>query len=62
MRFVYLHHRVQTSSGTHPMGIGEGGLIPRVKRKLTTHLHPMPRLKMRGTIPPFPQYIHGLVL
>jgi hypothetical protein len=25
--------------------------------KLTTHLHLMPRLRMRGTIPPLPQYV-----
>jgi hypothetical protein len=25
--------------------------------KMTTHLHLVPRLRMRGDIPPFPQYV-----
>jgi hypothetical protein len=38
--------------------------VPGVKRpgvKLTTHLHPVPRLKLRGAILPLP-HLHGVVL
>jgi hypothetical protein len=38
---------------------------PEVKRpgqKLTTHLHPVQKLRMSGTIPPLPHSLHGVVL
>jgi hypothetical protein len=61
-RGTSLHHRVQTGSGAHPASYptGTGGSFPGVKRrgvKLTTHLHLVPRLRMRGDIYPLPLYI-----
>jgi hypothetical protein len=58
-----LRHRIQTRSGTHPASypMGTGGLFPRVQSgrgvKLTTHLHLVPRLRMREAIPPLPSYV-----
>jgi hypothetical protein len=56
-----LHHRVQTGSGaqpaSYPMGTRgsfSGGRNGRGV-KLTTHLHLVPRSRMRGAIPPLPQ-------
>jgi hypothetical protein len=53
-----LHHRVQTGSGAHPasypMGTRDsfpGGWSGRGVN-LTTHLHLVPRSRMRGAIPP----------
>jgi hypothetical protein len=40
-------------SGQFPRGPG---------READTHLHLMPRLKMRGAIPPLPIRLHGIVL
>jgi hypothetical protein len=56
-----LYHRVQTSSGPtqSPIQWVPGALSLRIKRpgiKLTTHLHLVLRSRIRGTIPPFPQY------
>jgi hypothetical protein len=55
MKILLFAHRVQTSCGTdpvsYPMGT-EGKVDGGVK--LTTRLHLMPRLRMRGAIPPFP--------
>jgi hypothetical protein len=50
------HHRVQNGSGAHPIPIQwvPGALSLGVK--LTTHLHLVPRSRMSGAIPPFPQY------
>jgi hypothetical protein len=54
------HHRLQTDSGAHPAPIhwvpeaiylGFSWVV-----KLTTNLHLMPRSRMRGAIPPLPQY------
>jgi hypothetical protein len=66
MMDIPLRHRVQTDSGAHrasyTMGTtssfagGGGGLSSRCL-KLTPHLHPMPRLRMRRYIPPFLQYV-----
>jgi hypothetical protein len=52
------HHRVQTGSGAHPAfyPIGTGGSFPGGV-KLTTYLHLVPRSRMRGAIPPLPQYV-----
>jgi hypothetical protein len=57
-----LHHRVQKGSGAHtasyPMGTrgsflgGQSGWGV----KLTTRIHLVPRSRMLGAIPPFPQY------
>jgi hypothetical protein len=51
----FSHHRVQTSSGSHPASypMGTRGSFPRGV-KLTTHLHPVPRSRMHGAIPPLP--------
>jgi hypothetical protein len=55
------HHRVQTGSGTHPASypMGARGSFPGAKAseasKLTTHLHLVPRSRMRGAITPLPQ-------
>jgi hypothetical protein len=57
-----LHHRVQTGSGAHPASypVGTRGFSPGSKAaggvKLITHLHLMPRSRMRGAIPPLSQY------
>jgi hypothetical protein len=56
-----LHHRIQNGSGAHPASYSMGirGSFPGVKRpgvKLTTHLHLVPKSRMSGAIPPFPQY------
>jgi hypothetical protein len=53
-----LHHRVQTDSGAHsasyPMGTGYsfGGGEAAGVVKLTTHLHLVLGLRMRGATPP----------
>jgi hypothetical protein len=56
-RVYNLDDRIQTGSGVHPASyaMGTGGSFRGVK--LTTHLHIMPRLRMRGAIPPLPQYV-----
>jgi hypothetical protein len=57
--FFFFNHRVQTGSGAHqppiqwvpvlfPWGLGGRGV------KLTTHLHLVPRSKIREAIPPLP--------
>jgi hypothetical protein len=58
-----LHHRVQSSSGAHPasyLRMGIRGWFPGGKVaggiKLSTHIHLVPRSRMRGAIPPLPQY------
>jgi hypothetical protein len=52
---VPLSHRVQTGSGVHTASYqSTGGSFPGVN--LTKHLHRVPRLRMRGAIPP-PLYI-----
>jgi hypothetical protein len=63
------HCRVHAGSGAHTafcqMDTGGGGLSQRVKRPgrmLTTHLHLVPRLRMRGSIPPLPIRFHCVVL
>jgi hypothetical protein len=45
-----LRHRVQTSSGTRPAScaVGTRGV------KLTTQLHLVPRVRIRGALPPLP--------
>jgi hypothetical protein len=59
----FSHHRVQTDSGTlpvsYPMGTRGSFLRGKVTRgvKLATHLHLMPRSRMRGATPPLPQYV-----
>jgi hypothetical protein len=58
-----LHHRVQNGSGAHPASCptGTGGSFPGGIAaggvKLTTHLRLVPRSRMSGAIPPFPQYV-----
>jgi hypothetical protein len=51
----FLLHRFKVGSGAHPLGIEV--CFPRVKAigamKLTTHLHLVPMLRMRGAMPPF---------
>jgi hypothetical protein len=49
-------HRVQTSSGAHPASypMGTRGSFPGMK--LTTHIHLVPRSRLRGAIPPLPHY------
>jgi hypothetical protein len=53
-----LHHRIKNGSVTHQasyrMGT-RGGAGRGVK--LTTHLHVVPRSRMRGARPPLPQYV-----
>jgi hypothetical protein len=54
-----LHHRVQNGSRTHPAShpMGARDSFPGGKAaemKLTTHLHLVPRSRMRGAIPPLP--------
>jgi hypothetical protein len=57
-----LHQRVQTGSGAHQASYPTGtrALSLGVKRgrgvKLTTHLHLVPRSRMRRDIPSLPQY------
>jgi hypothetical protein len=58
-----LHHRVQNGTGTHPASypMGTRGSFPGGKAaggvKLTTHLHIVSRSRLRGAIPPLPQYV-----
>jgi len=58
---IFSLHPVRTSSGSHPASYPNGDrvLLPRVKSnrgmKLTTHLHLLPKLRIRGVIPPLPQ-------
>jgi hypothetical protein len=53
-----LHHRIQTGSGAHPASypMGTRGSFLGGKAAgactLTTHLHIVPRSRMRGAIPP----------
>jgi hypothetical protein len=50
--------------GAHPAlyPVGTGGLFPR-RVKLTTHLHLVPRLRIRGgALLPLPIRLHGLVI
>jgi hypothetical protein len=54
-----LHHRVQNGSGAHPASYPTGTRVfPWEKSgrdvKLTTHLHLVPRPRIRGAIPPLP--------
>jgi hypothetical protein len=55
------HHRTQTGSGAHPASYTMGtrdsfhGCKAAGVVKLTTHLHLMPRSRVRGSIPPLPQ-------
>jgi hypothetical protein len=49
-------------SGAHPASYPEGtrGCFPGSKAagvKLTSHLHLLPRSRMRGAIPPLPRYV-----
>jgi hypothetical protein len=62
--YFSLHHLVQTSSMTPPPDLLSNenwGLSPRKQSgrtmKLTTHLHLVPRLKMREAVPPLLQYV-----
>jgi hypothetical protein len=55
-----LRHSVQTGSGAHTasctVGTGDsfsGGKVARGV-KLTTHFYPLPRIRLRGAIPPLP--------
>jgi hypothetical protein len=52
-----LHHLVQNSSGATqpPIEWVRGAVYLGVK--LTTHLHLVPRSRIRGAIPPLPQYV-----
>jgi hypothetical protein len=58
----YPHQRVRTGSGAHPASypMGTRGLFPWGYSgrgvKMATHLHLVPRSRMRGYIPPLPQY------
>jgi hypothetical protein len=59
--FFCLRHRLQTGSGVHTVFHQVGTMsFPQVYSgrgvNLTTHLHLVPKLRMRATIPPFPQY------
>jgi hypothetical protein len=49
-----LHHHVQTDSGAHPASypVGTGTLTPGREADHSRHL--MPKLRMRGSIPPLP--------
>lgn len=55
---------VQTASGVHPTpslkGVGEGGLSRGIKWKGREtdqlHLHPVPRVRLGGAVPPFILY------
>jgi len=52
-----LHHRVWTGSGAHPASypMGNGDSYPRDRSMiLATHLHLVPRSRMRGDITPLP--------
>jgi hypothetical protein len=57
-----LLHCVQSGSGANPASypMSAKGILPSGKNgrsvKLTTHLHLVPRSRMRGAIPPLPQY------
>jgi hypothetical protein len=51
-----LHHRVQTGSGAHPASYPMGARGSFLGSKLTTHLHLVPRSRMRGGISPLSQY------
>jgi hypothetical protein len=50
----YPHHRVQTSSGADPVSYPMS--TAGVKRP-GRDTDPVPRLRMHGDIPPFPQYV-----
>jgi hypothetical protein len=55
-----LRCRVQTGSGNHPASCAPGAVSPGIKRQgreLITHLHSVPRLRMRGTIFVLPPYV-----
>jgi len=80
MKFYSLRHQVQTASWANPTSypMSTGSSIPWGKAaggvKLTTYLHLVPRLRMRGALPPLPKYVmrwclikkeirlHGVVL
>jgi hypothetical protein len=54
------HRRVQTGSGAHPVSypVDTGALSLGVKRpgREVYHSHLVPRSRMRGAVPPLPQY------
>jgi hypothetical protein len=58
-----LHHHIQNGSGAHPASypMGTRGSFPGGKSgryvKLTTHLHLVPKSRIRGAIPPLPQHV-----
>jgi hypothetical protein len=57
-----LHHRVQNGSGAHTASfpLGTRSFFPSVKRpkrEADTRIHLVPRSRMRGAIPPLPQYV-----
>jgi len=56
--FFSLGTRPHTGSGAHPSSYSTdtGGFF-RLAVKLTTHHHIVPRLRMRGAIPPLFQYV-----
>jgi len=56
------YHRVQTGSRAHSASypMVSGALSLGVKP--TTHLYLVPRSSMRGSIPPLPILLHGVVL
>jgi hypothetical protein len=51
-----LHHRVQNGSGAHPASHPMGTGVKRPGVKLTAPLHLVQRPRIRGAIPPIPQY------
>jgi hypothetical protein len=62
----YFLHSVQSVSGDHPAShlMGNVGSFLEIKRlggDVTTHLQLLPRLKLRGSIPPL-LHLHGVLL
>jgi hypothetical protein len=50
-------HRVQNGSEAHPASYPMGSMGSFQGVKLTTHLYLVPSHRMRGAIPPLPQYV-----
>jgi hypothetical protein len=51
-----LLQNVQSGSGGHLTSHSKHNWGTSIGMKLTTHFHPVPRLRTSGTIPPVPQY------
>jgi hypothetical protein len=63
----YFLHSVHTGSVVYPESYPVGTevlslAVKQMGRKAITHLHVVPKLRMRGAIPQFPKHVYGVVL